>query len=71
MTLKSIPKARTRKSVRRSAEQPSVDKPRSGKAKPSTKVFVVKSGAYTLYGSPARPAHRTAQQIAEAIAKLD
>lgn len=35
------------------------------------RVAKVTAGGYTVYGSPVQPKHRTARQIAEAIAELD
>lgn len=48
--------------------------PAGKKAKPvpgAARVSVVKAGGYTVFGSPVRPAHLSAEQIAAAIADLD
>lgn len=56
------------------AERPAPAGKKGKKAKPvpgAARVSVVKAGGYTVFGSPVRPAHLSAEQIAAAIADLD
>ena len=43
----------------------------AGKPVSRLRVSRVTAGGYTVYGSPVRPAYRTVEQIAAAIARLD